>query len=119
MKPTPIFVKLEDFETWLFPLAAKLPKHYRQSLTLRLENKCLDLDDLLMCANGARGAKRKHGLDEADVALQQLRRRFRLCHLLKVISNGQYEHGARMLDEIGRLLGAWIKGSDPRARSGR
>jgi len=111
MRQTPLFTKLEDFMTWLFPLTAGFPKRYRQSLTLRLENKCLDLDDTLMAANGFRGAKRKALLHEADVILQQLRRRFRLCFLLRVTNTGKYEHGSRMLDEIGRLLGAWIKGS--------
>ena len=35
----------------------------------------------------------------------------RLSRDLQLISMGQYEHAARMLVEVGRLLGGWQKSS--------
>jgi len=32
---------------------------------------------------------------------------WRLAHELKCVSTAQYEHGARLLNEVGRLLGGW------------
>ena len=48
-------------------------------------------------------------LREADVTLAKLRLYLRLCHDLDLLSRGQYEHAARLVDEIGRLLGGWRK----------
>ena len=48
--------------------------------------------------------------------LAKLRFQLRLCHDLKLLSTGQYEHGARMLAEMGRLLGAWLKQQGGRER---
>ena len=45
----------------------------------------------------------------ADVALAQLRMHWRLAHGWTLVSDGQFEHGARLMDEVGRLLGAWLK----------
>lgn len=44
-----------------------------------------------------------------DVALAQLRTQLRLAHDWQLITGAQFEHGARLMDEIGRLLGAWLK----------
>jgi hypothetical protein len=43
------------------------------------------------------------------VALAQLRTQLRLAHDWQLITGAQFEHGARLMDEIGRLLGAWLK----------
>jgi hypothetical protein len=48
-------------------------------------------------------------LQKADIELAKLRTYLRLCRDLKLIDMGQYEHVSRMLAEIGRLLGGWMK----------
>jgi hypothetical protein len=45
----------------------------------------------------------------ADSELDKLRTHLRMCRDLSLISPGQYEHAARMLVEVGRLLGGWQK----------
>lgn len=45
----------------------------------------------------------------ADVALAQLRMHWRLALDWQFITQRQFEHGVRLMDEVGRLLGAWIK----------
>ena len=49
-------------------------------------------------------------LPRADVALAQLRVYLRLRRDMELLSMSQYEHAARLVDEVGRLLGAWRKG---------
>jgi hypothetical protein len=44
----------------------------------------------------------------ADLALAQLRSNRRLAQDWQLVSPGQFEHGARLMDEVGRLLGAWL-----------
>jgi len=46
-------------------------------------------------------------LDEADKLLTKIRLYVRLSYDLKCISLGQLEHAARLMDEIGRLIGNW------------
>jgi hypothetical protein len=41
---------------------------------------------------------------------------WRLCHELQVISTKRYEHGARLLEDLGRQIGGWMraqKGGQP------
>ncbi len=49
---------------------------------------------------------RSHDLLHADVALAALRAHWRLAHGWALVSDGQFEHGAKLMDEVGRLLGA-------------
>ena len=48
-------------------------------------------------------------LDQADRMLAKIRLYVRLSHDLQCISVGQYEHAAKQIDEIGRLIGGWKK----------
>jgi hypothetical protein len=40
----------------------------------------------------------------AAVALAQLRLNWRLAQDWQLVSPGQFEHGAKLMDEVGRLL---------------
>lgn len=46
-------------------------------------------------------------LQAADRLLAKIRLYVRLSYDLQCISLGQWEHAARRLDEIGRLIGGW------------
>jgi len=45
----------------------------------------------------------------AGAELNKMPTRLRLCLELDRVNPGQYEHAARLLTEIGRLLGGWKK----------
>ncbi len=59
--------------------------------------------------NAAYNDKPQLILRQADVTLVKLRLYLRLCHDLDLLGRGQYQHVAKMVDEIGRLLGGWRK----------
>jgi hypothetical protein len=48
-------------------------------------------------------------LNQADIQLEQLRLWLRYSRDYHLITVRQYEHAARQLGEVGRMLGAWIK----------
>jgi hypothetical protein len=48
-------------------------------------------------------------LKRANLRLEKLRVLFRLCNNLHLISYKTYEHGIRQMNEIGKMLGGWIK----------
>ena len=77
--------------------------------TKRLLDAAFDLRERLEEANVYRGAERKTRLLAADEALARLRLYLRLAERWHWLNPGQYQHGAKMVAEIGRLLGGWLK----------
>lgn len=69
----------------------------------------LDCQEALLEAQNYAGKIRLRHLRRADVCLNKIRLYLRLIYRWRWISLGQYEHVSRMVAEIGRLLGGWIK----------
>jgi len=107
-EPSPVFVKIYDLLAWLIPITLQFPKSQRFVLALRLQDAALDTHELLIAAGKSQRGERRRLLREADVRLEQLRLHWRLGRTLGLVEPGRYEHGARLIDEVGRLLGGWI-----------
>jgi hypothetical protein len=107
MKQSPIFSKTYDFIAWLIPLTVKFPRQQRFVMAAALQREGLRFQELLIEA--AHQSQPRQSLVAADAELDKLRTHLRLCRDLALISPGQYEHAARMLVEVGRLLGGWQK----------
>lgn len=105
-RESPIFVRTYDWLRWLLPLTMGFPKSQRFVLAQRLQQKSLDFYDHLVAAG--RRVDVDENLRQADVLLEQIRLNVRLCREMKLLGPRQYEHAARLLDEIGRLLGGWL-----------
>jgi hypothetical protein len=105
----PIFTRTFDFLTWLLPVTNNFPRAQRQSVTQRLLSAAFDLRERLEAANIASGAARLTLLRQADLDLGRVRLYLRLAIKWEWLKPGQYQHAARMVSEIGRLLGGWIK----------
>lgn len=103
----PIFTRTFDMLGWLLPATNNFPRAHRFTVTNRLLNAAFDLSERLEEANARRGKDRFERLQRADEALGKLRYYLRLTHRWGWLNNGQYEHVAKMVDEIGRLLGGW------------
>lgn len=107
MKQSPIFVRTYDLLRWLIPVTVKFPRQQRFVLAEALQRTALNLQEHLIEAGMcARPLERLH---QADVDLTKLRFYLRLCRDLELLSLGQYEHVIRMVEEIGRLLGGWMR----------
>ncbi len=72
-----------------------------------LQHEALRFQELLIEATHA--ASPKSTLHQADAELDKLRTHLRLCLDFKLVSPGQYAHAARLLTEMGKLLGGWLK----------
>jgi hypothetical protein len=107
---SPIFVRTYDFLLWLVPHLLNFPRSQRGVMAQQLRHQAFALYDALVdAAVGPERDDPRRALRRADAALTKLRSYVRLSHDLELFSDGQYEHAARMLTEIGRLLGGWIK----------
>ncbi len=105
----PIFTRTFDFLTWLLPVTNHFPRAHRFSFTQRLLDAAFDLHERLAEANYRQGKERLERLKLADEALDKIRSYLRLAAQWEWLTAGQYEHAARAVAEIGRLLGGWHK----------
>jgi len=109
---TPLFVKTHDFLLWLIRHTQRFPKNLRHSYTLKLENVALEFQEAILMANSVRGGERSRWLALADGKLVCLRALLRLAYDLQLLAGTQVKYAAELVDERGRLLGAWRKGTD-------
>lgn len=106
MKESPLFAKSYDFVTWLIPQTLKFPRSQRFVVADRLQSTAMDFMESLYQATDK--SSQAIALKQADVQLKQLRFYLRLSHDLQLMDTRRFEHATRLLEEIGRLLGAWL-----------
>jgi len=106
-KQSPIFSKTYDLMLWLLKALNKFPKEQRFRLAERIENTLFAFHERLLEA--ARTKDKQFVLTEADLELEKLRLYLRLAQDLHCLSFNQYEHAAQMVNEVGKLLGGWLK----------
>ena len=104
-----IFPRTYDLLSWLLPRSERFPAAQRFVVTKRLQDAALDFQETLFLANAHAGRQRLAHLLDADAHLNKLRLYLRLAHQQEWLTAGQYEHVSKLVAEIGRLLGGWIK----------
>jgi len=109
MNESPLFVRTYDFLSWLVPQVLKFPRIHRFGLGERIQHLALDFQDTLVAAGKSSGPQRAEKLCQADIQLEQIRIWMRFARDNGLFTINQYEHAARLIAEIGRLLGAWLK----------
>jgi four helix bundle protein len=102
-----IFHKTYEFIKWLHTLLNKFPKSERYTLAQKIENTSLTFLEKIIQSNN--DFNKKESLRSAIVELDKLRVFFRMSKDLQFISFSQYEHGSKLIDEIGRMIGGWYK----------
>lgn len=104
-----ILTRTFDLTRWLLPVALKFPREHRFFVTQRLLNAALDFQEALYDANARSGQARLSCLESADAHLDKVRLYIRLAGEWQLITDGQHRHVTKMVAEVGRLLGGWIK----------
>lgn len=103
----PVVTKTYDLVVWLLPKLAKFPRDQRFLLGDRIENTLLDCLELLIEATYSR---EKAGiLKNVNLKLEKLRFLVRISRDMHYVNIESYEFTARKIDEIGRMVGGWIK----------
>jgi len=109
-KIAPVILKHYDLILWFFPHISKFSRNYKFLLGDRVENLLLDILTNLTAANYSAETRRKN-LIEANLKLDHLRILVRLCKDLNLLSFKSYAYQAEIVNEIGRQVGGWMKGS--------
>ncbi len=95
------------FVLWLVPTVEKFPKSQKFLIGDRIQSTALDVMERLIEATYNK--RRGRMLEDANLGIEKLRFLFRLSKDLKLLDMRRYEHAARELDEVGRLIGGWRK----------
>jgi len=102
-----IFEKTYELILWIYPTVNKFPKSQRFVLGQQIENTVLEILKGIIEANQERN--KVPYLKQISVNLDKLRILIRLSKDLKFISIRQYQFAAEKINEIGKMLGGWIK----------
>lgn len=108
----PIFQKTYDFYKDLYIAQVKFPKSHKYTLGQKLDNTTLLFFELLMTAsqkNQSESREKLTNLTTASTKLEILKVLLRLAKDTQSLDNKSYLRLQSHLQEIGRMLGGWIK----------
>ncbi|MGE4232055.1 MAG: diversity-generating retroelement protein Avd [Bacteriovoracia bacterium] len=106
----PIFVKWMDFLKWLLLTTDAFPKKVRFTFTERINGLALSIVEDLVEARYTRN--RSTALRRANLSLEKIRVLIRVCYETRVLSGKSYRHASYAINEVGKMLGGWMKQQD-------
>jgi hypothetical protein len=116
MEELKILQKTEDMIYYGNQALTQFPKSERYALAADIKKSMYAFYRLIITAN--KKYYKKTTLQDADVELETLRGFIRLAanNNLRYLPIRKYENWAKMLSEIGCLLGGWIKAMKPQEK---
>jgi hypothetical protein len=105
----PIFKRSYDLYKILCEYRSLIPKQNKYTVFERCENASLDTLEFLAFAAQSGKTEKLPYLQKANLNLTLLKILVRLLKDIKAIDNKKYLNLQTMADEIGRMLGGWIK----------
>ena len=105
----PVVLKCYDLVLWSCRHLAKFPRSYRFTLGERLEGRLYDIQDGLLRAKYLH--EKADMLRRVNMDLELLRFQYRLSYELQCLNADSYGYAARTVNEIGQMVGGWLKSS--------
>jgi hypothetical protein len=102
-----VITRTYDLILWSCHHTGKFPRNHRFVLGERIERNLYDLLETLVKAKYRR--ERQELLQQANLTLEVLRFQMRLAKDLQCLKVDSYGFAAKAIDEIGKLVGGWIK----------
>lgn len=102
-----VITKTYDLVLWSCQHISRFPRNHRFVLGERLERNLYELLETLIQARYTR--ERQPLLVRANLILEVMRFQVRLAKDLQCLRVNSYGHAAKAIDEIGQLVGGWIK----------
>ena len=110
----PIFKKSYDLYKTFYGYRNLIPKQDRYTIWQRCESLILDILEGILLVSQAQKTEKLSILEKASTKLNLLRIFIRLMKETKAIDNKKYTAIETIIDEIGRMLGGWIKSTKGR-----
>ena len=102
-----VITKTYDLILWSCQHTSRFPRQHRFVLGERLERTLYDLLETLIQAKYRK--ERTALLEAANLKLEILRFQVRLAKDLQCLRPNSYEFGSKQIDEIGKLVGGWLR----------
>lgn len=110
----PIFKKAYDLYKTFYSYRDGIAKQDRHTIWQRCENTILDILEGILFASQTYKTEKLPILQKVSLKLNFLRVFLRLMKEVKTIDNKKYMTLEGIVDEIGRMLGGWIKSTKER-----
>ena len=108
-----VITQTYDLILWSCHHTSRFPRNHRFVLGERIERNLYDLLELLIRAKYSR--QRQPLLEQANLTLEILRFQMRLAKDLQCLKVESYGFAAKAIDEIGKLVGGWLKSGGGKA----
>lgn len=105
----PIFKKLYELYKLIHLYRTSIPKTDRHTLWQRTEDTCIELLEIVIDASQRTRLEKAAFLAKASTKLNLLRIFIRLAKDTKSLDQKKYVALQTLMDEIGRMLGGWLK----------
>jgi hypothetical protein len=113
-KELPVLKSSYELALYLIPAIEKMPRTHRFTLGDRILGHIYDILEML---TAARYSKDKLAiLIRCNLHLERLRLLLRLCFDLKTLPLKTYGHATGLADEVGSMIGGWIRSEQEKKR---
>jgi hypothetical protein len=109
-----VLTKTDDFILWFLPKIEKFPRNYKFLIGDRIVEIQLDLLENLIEAYYRKD--KIMNLRAANVEIEKLRHLLKVCTAMRFLSFEQLEYATRALNEVGVLVGGWMRQQEGRQR---
>ncbi len=108
-----VLTRTDDFIKWFLPKLEKFPRNYKFLFGDRLVQIQLDLLEHLIEAYYRK--EKLPYLRAANIELEKLRHLLQICTEMRFLSLDQFEYASRSLNQIGSMVGGWIRQQESKA----
>lgn len=99
----------EDFVSWLLGKTELFAQKYRYTLTARLLNLALDIQEKIIRARFLPGSEKLAILESLHIDMEIMASFFRHCHHHRLFSAEAYEYASKKLVEATKMVAGWKK----------
>lgn len=105
----PLYEEWYKLLCWLLDKCDKMPKHTRFTISGRIANLALQVQEDLILASFSAKPQQENTLQTVNIHLEQLRLYMRLCKDKQYFSIEQYRFASESINICGRMCGGWMK----------
>lgn len=105
----PVVKKLYDLYLLTHKLISKFPKHEKYTLGERIENNIIESIELIVFGNAQPKNFKDGYLFKANAKIEILKIFYRIAFEINAVEMKNYLKTEEILQEIGKMLGGWIK----------
>ena len=102
-----ILAKMHQLLLYVVPQLAKFPRDQKFVLGDRIQVKLMEVQE--SCLRAYFGREKGPHLSEANMTIEIIRHLVRLACGLRLFSNQTYAVLSAKVDEVGRMIGGWMK----------